>query len=112
MSYCYEQHICLEGHRFDSDVVFPHQTICPTCGSGSGFCNIVNDYDMDQHGIILEESFNLFIIREEKKEMCNLQHLHTVPALYRIPSKKEVKWIRCRRNEHWVPAESSRNSFP
>jgi hypothetical protein len=93
----YEQCICANGHRFDVDV---HYNDWPCeCGENAVWSNSVDTTNCDSYGIIADESWNLFLIEEEKRETCPCcQHTKIIShARYRVPTNEEAQRLRLRR---------------
>ena len=87
-----KQHICMNGHRFDTD--YGQNNICPFCKKRSAFINYVDHTNGDSYGTIVD--WSSFLISPEVKETCSLGHEHVmVHAIYRIPSDKECQKLRC-----------------
>ncbi len=77
--YAYAEYEC--GFE-DSDVWH-----CPICGEYGEFYNSVDQTNCDDVGYIIMEDL---LLKESKKEQCNLGHYHVVEAAtYRIPTEQE-----------------------
>lgn len=88
----YEQYICANGHYSEADA-YCSPSLCPVCGSETGWHNRVDETNGDSVGIIPLELLNeKFLISAEDTKICNLGHQHiTQHAIYRVPSAKETK---------------------
>lgn len=93
----YEQHICQNGHRFNTQCSYmldEDKTMCPICEAPSVWCNGVDDTNCDEYGVIRD--WSSLLLTEIESEVCNLGHTHvTEHATYKVPSKEEAEALRC-----------------
>jgi hypothetical protein len=101
----YAEGICENGHRNTwnpMDFMFaddsgPYGTN-PACAHCQG--KVVVSFQVDQtngdsQGEITEENWKKLEIVPEKKETCNLGHVHVIEiAVYRIPTREELEKLR------------------
>lgn len=93
----YEQHVCQNGHRFDTWCSFmfdddEHEK-CPDCGANSVYINAVDDTNCDQCGHI--EDWSSLLLTATEVQVCNLGHTHvTKNATYKVPSDEEAAALR------------------
>lgn len=91
----YEQHICWNGHRFDTGASYAWGADdgpkCPVtgCDAHSEFCNSVDQTNTRGDGKI--EDWSSLLISPAKTETCSCcKHTEFIEeAKYRIPTKKE-----------------------
>ena len=91
----YEQHICKNGHRFDTGCSFWSETApkCDICKAESAFSNAVDTTNCDEYGCIVD--WSSLLLTAEVVETCNLEHMHvTKHETYRIPSEEEHTNLR------------------
>ncbi|KKM81994.1 hypothetical protein LCGC14_1324030 [marine sediment metagenome] len=80
----YSQHICANGHQFDNDCYADHNKC--HCGADSVFCNMVDDTNYYQDGIIPDWEWKKLELTPAKVEECNLGHKHLVEfPTYKVP---------------------------
>lgn len=90
----YEQHICNNGHLYNSpSSIMVDSEHCHICGAQSAWINMVDDTNGESVGIILD--FSKFELFPAKTETCNCcGNAKVTPAIYRIPNKNEAKKLR------------------
>lgn len=89
--YC--QCICEKGHRFNTpyDYAGDASDCCP-CGAQVALCNVVDDTNCDQYGVVTDDDWTPFLLTPERTQTCNLGHRHVVEAAtYRVPTKDELR---------------------
>lgn len=99
----YVQCLCKNGHYFEEDErydfaeVRSEYGICGICNSEIIWTNHVDDTNCDQWGAIPFDEFKKnFLLTPEKRETCNLGHVHLSAATYRIPTMEETKKFQSR----------------
>ena len=86
----YEQHICENGHYYNSDC-YDHDAICPICGGKSAWYNSVDQTNGPSMGEVLMTDLESFIIKPV--EHCKCCGQVTNKPIYRVPTKEENKNI-------------------
>lgn len=91
--YC--QCLCANGHYFVDDGRGDVESTCPECKSTVAWSNGVDDTNCDSYG---EIDMEMLIAQRAGTATCNLGHVHeTSPAIYRIPTPRRTKELRCYR---------------
>lgn len=97
----YEQHICQNGHRFDTgcgDWMDESVEACPICQALSVWWNGVDDTNCDECGVIRD--WDSLLLTAQQTEVCNLGHTHvTKHATYRVPNEEEAEALRVYRTQ-------------
>jgi hypothetical protein len=90
----YSEAICKNGHRYqfgdynESDE--EDNKLCPHCGAGIAFENMVDCTNVNDEGKFSEEGWKSLLISDEVKRTCDMGHEHIVnSAVYRIPPSSE-----------------------
>lgn len=92
-----EQHICANGHQFDTNAKYQFDespVYCQYCGAESVWYNPVDDTNGEAYGEIVD--WRSLQLTAGYSETCNLGHLHVIEeATYRIPTKEELEKLQC-----------------
>lgn len=84
------QHICENGHRFDThdmcSMFSEGEYACPYCNASPCWSNPIDDTNGDEYGIILADDFAALIREEAFVVKCNLGHEHVIrETTYNVP---------------------------
>lgn len=90
----YVQCICSHGHYFNS-YSYDAPSNCPTCKGPAVWENSVDETNCESYG---EIDMELLIAKRAATATCDLGHVHeTSPAIYRVPTPRRTKELRCYR---------------
>jgi hypothetical protein len=85
------QSFCLNGHHQFGGVDDDTNTKCYICGATQALVLLVDDTNCEQTGCIPPEKLKVLLITPEKKETCNLGHIHVIQhPTYKVPSKEDL----------------------
>ena len=101
----YSEGLCTNGHRLtwdpqeymfgDNNGPYRGAPKCYHCQEPVVMQILVNQTNGENQGEITEENWKKLEITPEKKETCNLGHVHVVEqGVYRIPTNTELQKLR------------------